>query len=120
MHIPTRFRALMLALGAAALLCPLPARAEDPFTIDAIFSMTGYAAFIGQGSAVALHVVEDDVNRTGGIQGRPVHFEILDDQSNPATALALADQVIAKGVAVVLGPILAANCEAVFPQFLQN
>lgn len=119
-RMPTRFRMLMLALGAAALLCPVPARGEDPFTINAIFSMTGYAAFIGQGSAVALRVVEDDVNRTGGVQGRPVHFEIVDDQSNPATALALADQIIAKGAAVVLGPILAANCEAVFPQFLQN
>jgi branched-chain amino acid transport system substrate-binding protein len=116
----TRFRVLMLALGAAALLCPGTARAEDPFTINAIFSMTGYAAFIGQGSAVALRVVEDEVNRSGGIQGRPVHFEIVDDQSNPATARALADQIIAKGAAVILGPALTSNCEAVFPQILAN
>src|ERR1700735_3871485 len=119
-RMPTGFRALILALRAAASLCPAPARGEDPFTINAVFSMTGYAAFIGQGSAVALRVVEDDVNRSGGIQGRPVHFEIADDQSNPATALALADQIIAKGAPVVLGPILAANCEAVFPQVAQN
>jgi branched-chain amino acid transport system substrate-binding protein len=119
-HLPTRFRALLLVLGAAALLCPAPARGEDPFTINAIFSMTGYAAFIGQGSAVALRVVEDDVNKSGGVQGRPIHFEISDDQSNPATALSLANQIIAKGAPVVLGPIVASNCEAVFPQVLQN
>jgi branched-chain amino acid transport system substrate-binding protein len=69
---------------------------------------------------VALRVVEDEVNRSGGIQGRPIHFEIVDDQSNPATALALADQIIAKGAAVILGPVLTSNCEAVFPQILQN
>ncbi len=120
MPLPARVRALAAALLTATLLCPMPARGEDPFTINAIYSMTGYAAFIGQGSAVALRVVEDEVNRTGGIQGRPVHFEIVDDQSNPATALTLANQIIAKGAAVILGPVLTSNCEAVFPQIIQN
>jgi branched-chain amino acid transport system substrate-binding protein len=116
-----RFARLVLAAVAAlAILAPGPARAAEPFTINAILSLTGYAAFIGQQEQVGLKAVEDLTNRSGGINGSPLHFEIVDDASNPANAIQLANQIIAKNVAVIIGPSLTSNCESVFPRILEN
>jgi hypothetical protein len=41
-------RPVLAALAALAILAPGSARAAEPFTINAILSLTGYAAFIGQ------------------------------------------------------------------------
>ena len=108
------------AAAAIAFLAPGATRAAEPFTINAILSLTGYAAFIGGQEQVGLRAVEAQVNRSGGINGTPVHFEIVDDASNPATAVQLANQIVAKNVAVILGPSLTSNCESVFPRILDN
>lgn len=109
-----------------AILCTLfavqsaPTRAAEPFNIDVILSLTGYAGFIGAQHQLALKGLEEAVNRTGGIQGQPLHFTIVDDQSNPATATQLASQIIAKGAPIILGPSLTGDCEAVFPRIVEN
>src|ERR1700710_820404 len=112
----------MIAAGAAALalLVPSGTRAAEPFTINVILSLTGYAAFIGQQELVGLRAVEDVTNRGGGINGTPIHFEVVDDASNPRTAIQPANQIAAKNVAVILGPSLTSNCESVFPRILEN
>ena len=48
------------------------------YTIPVVLSLTGAGAFIGHSDAVALGAVEELVNTSGGIRGRPVHFEIVD------------------------------------------
>lgn len=63
----------------------------------------------------SLHIIEARVNQTGGIGGRPVKFVIEDDQTNPQVAVILAKTIIAKNVAVILGPAMTANCNAIFP-----
>jgi len=114
-------RSLSIALLSALLVIQAsPVRAAEPFNIDVILSLTGYAGFIGNQHQLALKGLEDAVNRTGGIQGQPVHFAIVDDQSNPATATQLATQIIAKGAPIILGPSLTGDCEAVFPRILDN
>lgn len=114
---PLRFVALVLALFAAA---PVAGRgADEPYDLYAIVSLTGPAAFIGRGEQVTFGAVERMVNATGGIRGRPLHFVVQDDQSNPATAVQLATQVIAKKVPVFIGPGFGATCTAVLP-LVQN
>ena len=105
--------ALVLALLFVG--APLAGGAADPYEIDAIISLTGQLAFIGQSQQQALHVIEDQVNKTGGIRGRPLHIAISDDESNPQVGVQLANGAIAKGVHVVLGPSLTAVCSAVLP-----
>ena len=108
------------AAAAIALLAPGPTRAAEPFTINVILSLSGYAAFIGGQEQVGLRAVEDLTNKSGGINGTPVHFEIVDDASNPANAIQLANQIVAKNVPVMLGPSLTSNCESVFPRILES
>jgi branched-chain amino acid transport system substrate-binding protein len=98
-----------------------PAAAQPkPYTIDAILSLTGPAATLGQAEAAALAAYEKLANRQGGIHGTPVHFEVSDDTSNPATAVQLANAILAKHPAVVMGCSLVGPTQAIEPLFLQN
>lgn len=101
---------LLIAMSASA-----PGADATPVEIDAIISLTGPAAFFGATSAKALKVVEDLTNANGGIAGRRLRFNVLDDGSNPQTAVQLTNELIAKKHAAVLGPILTVTCQAMAP-----
>ena len=108
-----RLAALLLILLLP--LAPLPAPAAEAFTIHAILPITGSNAFSGKAEAEALGIIESRVNGSGGIDGRPIHFAIQDNQSNPVVSVQLANQAMASGAQVILGPSLTANCGAVAP-----
>lgn len=101
---------LFLALSLSAV--PATVRAADPFEINVIVPMTGGAAFVGKEISDALHVVEDSVNKSGGIRGRPVKFVIGDDQTNPQVAVQLTSGIVAQKVSVFMGSAIAAMCNA--------
>jgi branched-chain amino acid transport system substrate-binding protein len=105
---------ILAALVVAAAL-PSAAAPLEPYTINAILSLTGSGAFLGHADAVALQAAEGVINRTGGIRGRTVHFVVADDQTSPAVAVQLADGLVAQHVAVMIGPALSAPCSAVVP-----
>lgn len=108
------FVALFGVLAAGAL------SADAPYEIDAIISLTGSGAFLGQDEADGLRLVEAAVNRSGGIGGREVHFSIADDQSSPQVALQLFTQILTKKPSVVIGSTLVASCNAMVPLTLQG
>lgn len=109
-----RFAATGLLVSLALAMTPASA-APEPYEINVILAMTGLAGFIGQQEAQSLHALETTVNATGGIRGTPIHFVISDDQSNPANAVPLETAILAKGVAVILGPTLTGSDAAVAP-----
>ncbi len=112
-------RRVALALVAAvALFVPLqalPAGAADPFEINVIVSLTGPFAFIGAAEALSVRTVVDLANKSGGINGQQIKLNVVDDQSNPATAVQLAGSIIAKKPSVLLGPTYLASCLAIKP-----
>ena len=89
--------ALVLASTAA-----VPAQGPQPITIAAILSYTGPSAPLGQPQVNALKLAESDINAHGGIKGRPVHFEIVDDEAKADVASQLATQMIGRHVAAIL------------------
>jgi branched-chain amino acid transport system substrate-binding protein len=112
-----RFHRILAAVSLVSALASVPpaSRAADPFEIHAIQSLTGSLTFAGAAQLAGLQALEDFVNKTGGIQGRPVKFVVQDDQSNPTVALQLTNQLIAKGAPVILGSTLGSSCNAMFP-----
>src|SRR5271154_1865661 len=105
--------AVGLALaGAGASLPVASARAADPYDVNVILPLTGSASFLGKAEHAALQLAEKWVNDNGGIQGRPLHLVIQDDQSSPQLAVQLASQVIARHPAVLIGSSLVAMCNA--------
>jgi branched-chain amino acid transport system substrate-binding protein len=101
-----------IGLAAAITTSVAPARAAEPFEILAIVPVTGVAAFAGKEQAKTISALEDYVNRTGGIRGRPVKFTILDNQSSPQLAVQLVSDAIAHKVAAIVGPSFAGDCGA--------
>lgn len=99
-----------MAVSSAAAAPPQP-----PFTIDVILSQTGQSAFQGQQAAAAIKAAESAINADGGINGRPVHFELHDDETKPQVAVEVGTQILAKHPAIVLGPIVQATCNALAP-----
>jgi branched-chain amino acid transport system substrate-binding protein len=109
---------LTLAL-AASLLTPVAGTAAtvtgDPIELPVLLPLTGYAAFFGIPQVQALRGIESYVNKTGGIQGRPLKFVVRDDQTNPQVDVQLANEIIQTRLPIMLGPDTAGQCNAVTP-----
>lgn len=104
-----------LAALVAALALVGAAPPGEPYTIDAILPLTGPSAYSGQIHANALRTYESVANASGGIRGRPIHFELHDDRSNPVTAVELTTQLLAKNPPLIMGSSYIAACAAEEP-----
>src|SRR5207248_11600065 len=86
----TRTRALIgaalatLVVIAAAALVPV-ARAADPIKLGFGMALTGGLSANGKPALLAVEIWKDDINKKGGLLGRPVQLIYYDDQTNPAT-----------------------------------
>jgi branched-chain amino acid transport system substrate-binding protein len=104
---------LVFALGFAC--SPRAAGAADPYEINAILPQSGNGAFLGTAQQAALTILQDLINKRGGVAGRQLKFVYLDDQSKPQVAVQLTNGVLAKKAALLLGSTLVAICSAEAP-----
>ena len=117
---PLPWKALLCLVLATAMTAVPASRvraADAPFDIDVLLSLTGSGTFIGKIHQQTLAVIESVINKQGGIKGRPVHFVIQDDQTNPQVAVQLTDGIIAKKATLMVGADLSAVCRAMAPLF---
>ena len=61
------------------------ARAADPIKIGFGMALTGGLSANGKPALLAMQIWKDEVNKKGGLLGRPVELIFYDDQTNPAT-----------------------------------
>src|SRR6185369_2509150 len=61
------------------------AQAADPIRIGFGMALTGGLSANGKPALLAMQIWKDDVNKKGGLLGRPVELVYYDDQTNPAT-----------------------------------
>ena len=61
------------------------ARAADPIKIGLGMALTGGLSANGKPALMAIQIWKDDVNKKGGLLGRPVELVYYDDQTNAAT-----------------------------------
>lgn len=103
----TRFKPLALAaavlvsLGAAS-----PVQADETILIGLAGPLTGPSARIGKDLENGAQLAIADANaQKPTLQGKPVTFKLLseDDQSDPRTAVAVAQRLVDEGVAGVVG-----------------
>ncbi len=106
--------AIAAALLLATAFTPAQTRAADPYNVYVISAMSGGLSFVGKAIDDALGAYEVAFNKSGGIGGRPIHFVIEDAQTNPQVATQLSNDLKTKNVPVILGPMSAAECNAVF------
>jgi branched-chain amino acid transport system substrate-binding protein len=113
LHVTGLLLAAACTAGAFTIAGTGRATAADPFEINVILSLTGPGSFLGKNEASAVALVEQNVNKGGGIAGRPIKFVVADDQSSPQVDVQLANALIAKNVPIILGPSLTAGCNAI-------
>jgi branched-chain amino acid transport system substrate-binding protein len=106
---------MCVAASTLTLLAGRPAMAADAMNIDAVLPLTGAASFLGKSEQQALQILEETVNKSGGVHGQPVHFVFHDDQSSPQTAVQLASGIVPSHPPVVLGSAVVAMCKAMAP-----
>ena len=109
----------IVAALAFLALAPRGAGAADPapYTINVILPLTGPGAFIGQTHQKVLTILQGQVNKQGGIRGRPLQLAFLDDASSPQTTVQLATRALESKPAVVFGSAIAGLCSASNPLY---
>ena len=80
-----------LAVGAAQ-----PSEAQQAIRIGASIAISGRDAVQGGYVREGYLLCQKDVNEKGGVLGRPMEFVIRDDGSDPKTAAALYEKLIAE------------------------
>jgi branched-chain amino acid transport system substrate-binding protein len=118
--LPPRLNLWVAAVFAALAVGGTPAIAADapaPFVIPGVLPLTGPVAFLGTTIVSTLKLVEAKVNAEGGINGRPVHFDIHDDQSSPQVAVQMTTQLLAEKPSTIFGSTVAGLCAAMEPLF---
>ncbi|AGP44629.1 Leucine-, isoleucine-, valine-, threonine-, and alanine-binding protein precursor [Serratia plymuthica] len=103
----TRFKPLALAAAVLATLgTAAPAQAADTILIGLAGPLTGPSARIGKDLENGAQLAIADANaQKPTLNGKPVTFKLLseDDQSDPRTAVAVAQRLVDEGVAGVVG-----------------
>ena len=74
-----------LAFAAASgSLVSFAAQAAEPLKIGFSMALTGGLAGAGKAALIAMELWREDVNKKGGLLGRPVEFVYYDDATQPA------------------------------------
>ena len=88
-HRSPKARPALIVLVVVVLLVAsggmFAARGADPIKIGFGMALTGGLSANGKPALLAMQIWKDDVNKKGGLLGRPVELIYYDDQTNPAT-----------------------------------
>jgi len=88
------FKIKKLVAGATLVLGAFAAMAADPIKIGSVLSVTGPAAFLGDPELKTLQLYVDDINKKGGVIGRPLQLVHYDDGSDANKANSFAKRLI--------------------------
>jgi len=81
-------------LAALVLAASFSAAAQEPLKIGFSMSLTGPLGGNGRAALLAMQMWAEDVNKNGGLLGRPVKFVYYDDQTNPANVPGLYTKLL--------------------------
>jgi branched-chain amino acid transport system substrate-binding protein len=95
----------ILVAAAVVSLAVSGIQAAEPIKLGAFFALSGPNAPIGTPTKLVAQMVVDQINKGGGINGRPIELVIGDTESDPAKAATIAKKFIfSDKVAAIIGP----------------
>src|SRR5687768_11295001 len=112
------------ALGAT-MLVPAPWQAAfgqaKPYKIGSEQPLSGAGAAGGRTALVGLQMAVDRINKSGGINGRPIELIPVDDESKPDVARRKVEKLLVEDkVDAHVGGFLSNICLACMPVFEEN
>jgi len=118
----TRRRLVGWGVGAlgATILVPAPWRSAfgqaKPYKIGTIQPLSGAGAAGGKTALVGVQMAVDRINKSGGINGRPIELLVADDESKPDVARRKAEKLVEEDkIDVQVGGFLSNICLACMP-----
>jgi branched-chain amino acid transport system substrate-binding protein len=116
---------LAIAAATAALLLSAGTQAQaqsgEPIKIGFGMALTGPLAANGKQALLGMQIWEDQINKKGGLLGRPVKLVFYDDQTNPSTVPGLYTKLIdVDKVDLVIGPYATNMIAPAMPVIMQK
>ncbi len=91
-------------------------RAAEPLKIGMVATLTGPAAEVGRYQTQGAKLAAEEVNKAGGVLGRPIELVIEDSQStNPGSVLAFSKLAGDKEIPAFIGPTFSTQIHAIAP-----
>lgn len=90
--------------------------AKEPYKVGAIFSITGPASWLGEPARNTVRMIEEEINKQGGINGHPLQVIVEDTAGDEGRAvLAIRKLITRDRVSAVIGPSRSGTTMAVIP-----
>lgn len=107
---------LTVLVSLLLLVVAFPVGAQEPIKIGLITPLTGPVSTYGQSVRNSVVLGTEQINASGGIQGRPIELIILDDKGDATEAAQAARRLIDREkVALIIGPVITPAVMAVAP-----
>jgi branched-chain amino acid transport system substrate-binding protein len=123
-HLTLRRLAGTLVAAAALMLSTAPpaqAQSGEPIKIGFGMALTGPLAANGKQALLGMQIWEDQINKKGGLLGRPVKLVFYDDQTNPSTVPGIYTKLIdVDKVDLVIGPYATNMIAPAMPVIIQK
>lgn len=90
--------------------------AKEPYKIGALFAVTGAASFLGEPEKNTALMLQEQINKAGGINGHPLEIIIEDTKSDETQAVLSAKKLLERdNVLVIIGPSTTGESMALVP-----
>jgi branched-chain amino acid transport system substrate-binding protein len=104
-----------LAFSLATLAPRAGFAANEPYFVGAVLSESGPGSSLGRPEADSVQLAVDEINKAGGVSGRQLTVQILDDESNATTAVNDVRQLLDKHPIAIIGSSLTQPTLAMMP-----
>lgn len=99
-----RFRSLLAAAGAIALAGGfLPAQAQEPIRVAALYALTGGLSSLDGPSLKGAELHVEQINAAGGLLGRPLELVVYDTRTDQQVTATTAQEAVSAGVVAGFG-----------------
>ena len=122
-RIPQRFlflTGIIIALGGFLSIFLLGCQSFNPIKVGFVGGLTGRNAALGVDGRDGVLLAFDEINETGGIQGRPLELVIRDDLATPEGAIAADQELIDEQVVAIIGHMTSETMMGAWPLVEQS
>jgi len=112
-------RAMLRGAGAMTALAPATLKhaysQSGSIKIPMFYALSGPGAVVGEPAKLGAELTAEFVNKSGGINGRPLELMFVDDKGDPNNAVAAMREVLGQGYRLMGGILFSAQSLALLP-----
>jgi branched-chain amino acid transport system substrate-binding protein len=107
-RVYARTAAALIAAFVIASASPprLAGAAGEPYLVGAVVSESGPGSTLGRPEADSIQMAVDEINKAGGVNGHQLQATIIDDESNPTTAVNAVRKLLDQHPVAIIGSSL--------------